>query len=276
VVGRESTDTRLLDGLTLVVSRACAAILAMPRTSLDPREKPDRSPVTSADKASEAVILEGLARLMPGVAVLSEEATGTRPVMPSGGRLFIVDPLDGTREFLAGLDEYVVNIALMENGVPVAGVVAAPARGLIWRGHVGQGAERLALPSGASRDIVGERVSIRTRARPASGARVLISRSHLDSATDAFVDRLPRPEKIACGSALKFCLLADGTADIYPRLAPTSEWDIAAGHAVLLAAGGDVRKPDGSALLYGEGYAEGKYLVPAFIASGDGAAFVGA
>ena len=145
-----------------------------------------------------------------------------------------------------------VNIALMENGVPVAGVVAAPARGLIWRGHVGQGAERLALPPGASRDIARERVSIRTRARPASGARVLISRSHLDSATDAFVDRLTRPEKIACGSALKFCLLADGTADIYPRLAPTSEWDIAAGHAVLLAAGGDVRKPDGSALRYGQ------------------------
>jgi 3'(2'), 5'-bisphosphate nucleotidase len=155
-------------------------------------------------------------------------------------------------------------------------VVAAPARGLIWRGHVGQGAERLALPPGASLDAVGERVAIRTRTRPASGARVLISRSHLDSATDAFVDRLTRPEKIACGSALKFCLLADGTADIYPRLAPTSEWDIAAGHAVLLAAGGDVRKPDGSALRYGDGYAEGKYLVPAFIASGDGTAFVGA
>ena len=273
-MGRESTDTRLLDGLTLVVSRAAAAILAMPRASLDPREKPDRSPVTSADMASEAVILEGLARLMPGVAVLSEEATGTRPVLPSGGRLFIVDPLDGTREFLAGLDEYVVNIALMDNGVPVAGVVAAPARGLIWRGQVGQGAERLVLPKDASLIGLGERVIIRTRARPASGARVLISRSHLDSATDAFVDRLPRPEKIACGSALKFCLLAEGTADIYPRLAPTSEWDIAAGHAVLLAAGGDVRKPDGSALRYGDGYAEGKYLVPAFIASGDCAAFV--
>ena len=273
-MGRESTDTRLLDGLTLVVSRASAAILAMPRTSLDPREKPDRSPVTSADKASEAVILEGLARLMPGVAVLSEEATGTRPVLPSGGRLFIVDPLDGTREFLAGLDEYVVNIALMDNGVPVAGVVAAPARGLIWRGQVGQGAERLVLPKDASLIGLGERVIIRTRARPASGARVLISRSHLDSATDAFVDRLTRPERIACGSALKFCLLADGSADIYPRLAPTSEWDIAAGHAVLLAAGGDVRNPDGSALRYGDGYAEGKYLVPAFIASGDCAAFV--
>ena len=113
---------------------------------------------------------------------MSEEATGNRPVMRSGGQRFlIVDPLDGTREFLAGLDEYAVNIALVENGMPVAGVVAAPARGLIWRGHVGQGAERLALPPGASPDAARERVAIRTRARPASGARVLISRSHLDA-----------------------------------------------------------------------------------------------
>ena len=147
MVGRKSTDTRLLDHPTRWLSGAPAAILAMPRTSLDPREKPDRSPVTSADKASEAVILEGLARLMPGVAVLSEEATGTRPVMPSGGRLFIVDPLDGTREFLAELDEYVINIALMENGVPVAGVVAAPARGfdLAWSCRPGRRAACAAL-----------------------------------------------------------------------------------------------------------------------------------
>ena len=104
---------------------------------------------------------------MPGVPVISEEATGTRPVTVSGGRFLIVDPLDGTREFLAGLDEYTVNIALMENGLPVAGVVAAPARGLIWRGHVGQGAERLALtPGAASRDARASASAIRTRARP--------------------------------------------------------------------------------------------------------------
>ena len=118
-------------------------------------------------------------------------------------------------------------------------MVAAPARGLIWRGHVGHGAERLALAPGAAPDAARERVAIRTRARPASGARVLVSRSHLDAATDAYVDRLTQPEKIACGSALKFCLLAEGSADLYPRLGPTSEWDIAAGHAVLVAAGGD-------------------------------------
>jgi len=267
-VGVESDGAELLDGLTLIASRAAAAILAVPRTSLDPREKPDHSPVTAADQASEAVILEGLSRLMPGVAVLSEEATGSRPIASTDGRLFIVDPLDGTREFLAGLNEFVVNIALVENGVPVAGVVAAPARGLIWRGRAGHGAERLALPPGASLDAAGERAAIRTRRRPPSGARVLISRSHLDPATDAYVDRLQRPEKITCGSALKFCLLADGSADLYPRLAPTSEWDVAAGHAVLLAAGGDVRRPDGNALRYGNGHSVGNYLIPGFIAAG--------
>ncbi|MEI8151320.1 MAG: 3'(2'),5'-bisphosphate nucleotidase CysQ [Hyphomicrobiales bacterium] len=268
-MGSDIAETGLLDGLTLIASRAAAAIMAVPRTDLNKREKADRSPVTAADQASEAIILEGLARLMPGVTVISEEATGSRPVTASGGLVVIVDPLDGTREFLAGLDEFVVNIALVDDGTPIAGVVAAPARGLIWRGHAGRGAERLALPPGASLDTANNRVAIHARPRPASGARVLISRSHLDPATDAYVDRLTKPEKIACGSALKFCLLADGTADLYPRLGPTSEWDIAAGHAVLLAAGGDVRKPDGSALRYGLGYREGNYLIPSFIAAGD-------
>ena len=175
---------------------------------------------------SEAVILDGLARLMPGIPVVSEETTGNRPVDGLGSRFVIVDPLDGTREFLAGLDEFTVNIALIENGTPVAGVVAAPARGLIWRGYVGHGAERLALAPGAAPNAARERVAIRTRARPASGARVLISRSHLDAATDAYVDRLPQPERIACGSALKFCLLAEGSADLYPRLGA----DIGMGH----------------------------------------------
>ena len=124
---------------------------------------------------------------------------------------------------------------------------------MIWRGHVGHGAERLALSPGATPDQARERVAIRTRARPASGARVLISRSHLDAATDAYIDRFTRPEKITCGSALKFGLLAEGSADLYHRLGPMSEWDIAAGHAVLVAAGGAMRKLDGGALHYGQG-----------------------
>jgi 3'(2'), 5'-bisphosphate nucleotidase len=237
----------------------------VPQVDLNQRHKPDSSPVTAADDASETIILAGLAKLVPGVPVVSEETTGNRPVEGLGGRFLVVDPLDGTREFLAGLDEFTVNIALIENETPVAGVLAAPARGLIWRGQVGRGAERLALSPGAAPDKARQRVAIHTRARPASGARVLISRSHLDAATDAYVDRLAQPERIACGSALKFGLLAEGSADLYPRLGPMSEWDIAAGHAVLTAAGGAMRKLDGGALRYGQG----NFLVGGFIAAGD-------
>lgn len=253
----------LLEGLTAIAAQAAEAILAVPRGSLNQRTKSDSSPVTAADEAAQAVILQGLASRMSGIPVLSEEQVSGRPSEMSR-RLFIVDPLDGTHEFLAGLDEYVVNIAFLENGVPVAGVVAAPARGLLWRGHADCGAERLVLSGG----VAGKAATIRTRPRPASGARVLVSRSHLDPATDAYVDRLTAPERLACGSALKFCLLAEGTADLYPRLGPTSEWDVAAGHALLRAAGGDVRRPDGSALRYGEGYDKSNFLIPAFIAAG--------
>jgi 3'(2'), 5'-bisphosphate nucleotidase len=264
----ESEIVRLLDGLTLIASRAAAAILAVPRRGLNQRNKPDSSPVTAADEAAEAVILAGLAGLMPDVPAVSEETTGNRAVEGLDRRFFLVDPLDGTREFLAGLDEFTVNIALIENGAPIAGVVAAPARGLIWLGHAGHGAERLALAPGAAPDAARDRVAIHSRARPASGARVLISRSHLDAVTDAYVDRLTRPERIACGSALKFCLVAEGSADLYPRLGPTSEWDVAAGHAVLAAAGGELRRPEGGALLYGRG----DFRISGFIATGDPAA----
>jgi 3'(2'), 5'-bisphosphate nucleotidase len=257
-----------LDGLTLIASRAAAAILAVPRPDLNKRDKADSSPVTAADETSEAVLLEGLNRLMPGVPVISEETAAGRAAVPSAGRCLIVDPLDGTREFLAGLDEYVVNIALVEGGVPITGVIAAPARGVIWRGQAGHGAERLTVAPGAAPAAARERMPIRTRTRPASGVRVLVSRSHLDPATHAYVDRLVRSEKIACGSALKFCLLAEGGADLYPRLGPTSEWDVAAGHAVLLAAGGDVRRPDGAPLRYGAT----DFSIPGFIAVGDSTA----
>jgi 3'(2'), 5'-bisphosphate nucleotidase len=269
-VATESEIAALLDGLTLIASRAAAAIMAVPRPDLNARRKPDFSPVTAADQTSETVILQSLAAFMPGVPVVSEEATGNRAVEGLRGRFFVVDPLDGTREFLAGLDEFTVNIALIKDATPVAGVVAAPARGMIWRGYalpgdLRQGAERLALPPGAEPNRARERIAIHTRARPPTGARVLVSRSHLDPATDAYVDRLPEAQKMPCGSALKFCLLAEGSADLYPRLAPTSEWDVAAGHAVLAAAGGALRRPDGGALRYGQG----DFRIPAFIATGD-------
>jgi len=203
--------------------------------------------------------------------VVSEESPESHKVT-AGRHFLVVDPLDGTREFLAGRDEFTVNIALVEDGTPIAGVIAVPLRGLIWRGHVGRGAERLALSPGASLDAARDRVAIRTRPQPASGARVLVSRSHLDPMTTAYVDRLSEPERIGCGSALKFCLIADGSADLYPRLAPTSAWDVAAGEALLTAAGGGVVKPDGAPLRYGQAAGQTGFRIPAFIAFGDRAA----
>jgi 3'(2'), 5'-bisphosphate nucleotidase len=258
LVSEKTAIIELLDGLTLIAARAAAAILAVPRDNLNQRAKADSSPVTAADEAAERLIRDSLTALRPDIPVVSEETTGNRVVENLGRRFFLVDPLDGTREFLAGLDEFTVNIALIDEATPVLGVVAAPARGLVWRGQAGHGAERLTLAGG-------DRISIQTRVPPASGARVVISRSHLDPATDAYLDRLSQPERIACGSSLKFCRVAEGTADLYPRLGPTSEWDIAAGHAVLVAAGGQIRQPDGRALRYGQH----EFRVPGFIASGN-------
>ncbi len=251
-----------LDALTAIASRAAEAILAIRREDLDKRQKSDRSPVTAADLASQATIMRDLAALWPDVPVLSEEAPVSHYEAIGAKRLIAIDPLDGTREFLAGSDEYVVNIAVLDNGVPVAGVVAAPARGVIWRGHTGHGAERLMFRPGGTTEPA---QPIHTRARPASGACLVTSRSHPDSATTGYMKKFHEPHRMVCGSALKLCLVAEGSADVYPRLAPISVWDVAAGHAILLAAGGVMLTRDGQALRH-----SGRSVrLPGFIAAGD-------
>jgi 3'(2'), 5'-bisphosphate nucleotidase len=262
----------LLDDLTTLVSEAAAAILTARATGLDPRSKADQSPVTAADMAAESVILNGLARLLPGVAVVSEESADTGRHAPLDDSFILVDPLDGTRELVAGRDEFTVNVAVMHAGRPALGIVSAPAYGLLWRGSAATGAERLRLSPGAPANAACERVAIRTRRRPASGLIAAISRSHLDAATEALLARLPVTNRLTCGSAIKFCRLAEGGADLYPRLSPTCEWDVAAGHAVLVAAGGAVTKPDGTPLPYGR-IAE-CFRVPAFVAVGDPSAAI--
>jgi 3'(2'), 5'-bisphosphate nucleotidase len=251
-------DTEIAALFTALAARAAAAILRFDCRSVATRQKADRSMVTAADEAAEAAILPGLAAL--GVPVVSEESAPD----PHGGDYVLVDPLDGTAEFLGGRDEYTVNIALVRDRVPAVGVVAAPALGLLWRGAAGT-AERLRLdPSGA----ITERSAIRTRAWPAQRVAA-ISRSHYDDASADFLERFAPVTTLVCGSALKFSRLAEGAADIYPRLAPTSEWDVAAGHALVVAAGGAMTAPDGSALTYGRGES---YRVPGFVAWGDPAA----
>ena len=240
---------------------ARAARVVLSHAGAKARRKPDGSPVTAADEASEALMLGELPRLLPGLPVVSEEQGDAIPKRLESGTLVLADPLDGTREFVAGLPDHTVNLAVVVEGTPMLGIVAAPAFGLLWRGVVGIGAERLRLgkPRGT--------VPIGVRPWPAEDPVAVVSRSHLDDETAALLAAHPQIRRELCGSSLKFCRLAEGSADFYPRLAPTSEWDNAAGHAILVAAGGVVVRPDGDALRYGR--AEAGFRVPAFLAVGD-------
>jgi 3'(2'), 5'-bisphosphate nucleotidase len=258
--------TRHIQDLTDIVARAAAATLTTSFSEVSQRIKSDLTPVTSADDASEAVILEGLARVLPGLPVVSEESVMRSFNAPLPRTFLIVDPLDGTREFLAGRDEFTVNVAIVCGGVPLAGVIAAPAQGLLWRGVVGGTAERLRLRLGGGQAGTEGRVPIRTRKAP-ERLVVATSRSHLDEVTEDFLSRLPVAKRYLCGSAMKFCHIAQGDADVYPRLSPTSEWDVAAGQAILTAAGGLVMTPDRRAVTFG-GWQK-KFTVPGFLAWGD-------
>lgn len=253
----------LLEPLTDLVVHASAAILDI--TKITAQDKPDGSPVTQADLAADAIIVDGLQRLRPDVPVVSEERVD-RAAGPYLASFFIVDPLDGTREFIAGHNDYTVNVALVTGGRPLLGVIGAPGLGLLWRGIVGLGAERMLLsPDTAAR--LASRTPIRTRPLPVGSWIVAVSRSHLDSRTDAFIKQRGGAKRLEIGSALKFCRVAEGTADVYPRLSAISEWDIAAGNAIVEAAGGTVADSRSRPLRFGE--RKGDFAVPEFIAWGD-------
>ena len=229
------------------------------------REKPDHSPVTAADEASEAVILAGLREILPDIPVVSEESTGQANPQRHGIEFVLVDPLDGTRELLAGRDEFTVNIAIISRGRPLVGVVVAPARGLLWRGIVNSGAERLVLAPGEPPQAARERRLIHTRELLFFLFSVLFIFFYFFFFILFYFARRNPATRISCGSSLKFCQIAEGAADLYPRLSPTFEWDVAAGHAVLAAAGGVVTTIEGAPLTYGQP----DFRVPAFIACGD-------
>jgi 3'(2'), 5'-bisphosphate nucleotidase len=251
----------LLLRLVAIAAEAGARIVEVRNRPHAVTAKGDGSPLTDADLAAEAVIAAGLALAAPDIPVVSEEGAG-RIAPDDGGRFLLVDPLDGTKEFLGPSGEFTVNIALIEGGRPVCGVVYAPALGRIWKGIVGQGASAAGLVAGASADGCGWH-AIRARPMPSSNLVAVASRSHLDRDTEAFLAALPVGERRSIGSALKFCLLAEGAADVYPRLAPTMEWDTAAGQAVLEAAGGRVTTPEGGAFRYGKaavGFRNGPFV----------------
>ena len=255
----------LMAPLTELVVKAGEAILAVNRTAMKVDGKQDGSPVTEADLAADRVIADGLARLAAGVPTLSEERTHLASP-PFHGSFFLIDPLDGTKEFVAGRDEFTVNLALITEGVPLLGIVSAPALGLLWRGIVGHGAERVRF-EGAT---IGAVEAIRTRKLPAPGEPWIaaVSRSHGDPKSEAFIDGRPNAVRKTCGSAVKFGRIAEGSADIYPRFGPTCEWDVGAGCAVVTAAGGKVTDGKGGELRFGQRGDTG-FIIPEFVAWGD-------
>jgi 3'(2'), 5'-bisphosphate nucleotidase len=234
---------RLLPEIVSLADRAGAVILEHYHGDVAVRAKADASPVTAADEAAEAVILARLAELTPKIPVVAEEtvAAGHVPELDDGP-FWLVDPLDGTKEFLSRNGEFTVNIALIEGREPVLGVVLAPARACAWWGARGRGA--------TARDAEGDTRTIAVRKAPTGGLVAIASRSHRDPETEAFLDQAGVAECISAGSSLKFCLVAEGKADLYPRFGRTMEWDVAAGHAVLSAAGGTVTTRDGVPFRY--------------------------
>ncbi|HET7708479.1 MAG TPA: 3'(2'),5'-bisphosphate nucleotidase CysQ [Sphingomicrobium sp.] len=246
---------QLLGHLADAAREAGEAILAIVRRGFDVEAKRDSSPVTEADRAAELIILAALARAAPGVPVIAEEEVAAGRIPAHGDTYFLVDPLDGTREFVRGGSDYTVNIGLIVDGSPALGVVFAPATKRLHGGILG---------AGAWVDDGSRRSPIRTRGRAATVVAVA-SKSHLTQSTVEYLEAaVGACDHVSVGSSLKFCIVAEGQADLYPRLSPTSEWDTAAGHAVLLAAGGRVDGTDGCPLAYGKT----AFLNRGFVATG--------
>jgi 3'(2'), 5'-bisphosphate nucleotidase len=250
--------------LAEIAHRAGAKIMEIYATGCSASQKADLSPVTIADEQAEAIILGGLKEHWPDIPVVAEEAAAAGKIPDVAEQFFLVDPLDGTKEFLSRNGEFTVNIALIEHGLPVLGVVYAPALSRMYVGEKSHGAQICDL---SISDRLGGAVwqAIQTRSLPADGATVLASRSHRDAETEAYLATLNVKKIIGAGSSLKFCTIAAGEADIYPRFGRTMEWDTAAGQAVLMAAGGKVNCATGEPLVYGK--TERGFDNPAFIAS---------
>jgi 3'(2'), 5'-bisphosphate nucleotidase len=259
------SDFASIDALAEIALAAGREIMAIyERADHGIAKKGDGSPVTLADEAAERVILEALARAAPDVPVVAEEAVAAGRVPRTNGAFYLVDPLDGTKEFISRNGEFTVNIALVERDKPVLGVVYAPALHRLFAGETGAGAFECGVEPDQAATL--DWHPITARPAPAEGLTVVASRSHRDRDTDDFLRTQRVKELISAGSSLKFCLLACGRADLYPRFGRTMEWDIAAGHAVLAAAGGRVETAEGQPMTYGK-TARG-YDNPAFIAWG--------
>ena len=242
------------------VIEAGACVMAHRAAGVQAEEKSDLSPVTIADREAEAILLAALSAEAPGVPVVAEEEAAAGRLPDIQKRFFLVDPLDGTKEYVRGGDDFTVNVALIDHGVPVAGIVYAPAQSTLWWADVPR---RLAMRGAVEDGRLAQKRPIGVR--PCGGRpKAVASKSHSNPATEAFLSACGSEERVSVGSSLKFVLVAEGAADLYPRPAPTMEWDTAAGHAILLAAGGRVFDLDGQPLTYGKP----KFFNPGFVATG--------
>ena len=258
-----TSDQELLESLLPVAHAAGAAAHEIYGRGFAVERKADRTPVTAADRAAEAIILEHLARLAPGIPVVAEESAAAGRIPEVRAEFFLVDPLDGTQEFIHRRGEFTVNIALVRRELPALGVVYAPVAGVLYAGEVASArAFRCAYP--VERASAGEREALHVRPVPAEGVTAVVSRSHSTPETDTYLGHYAVSRRVSIGSSLKFCLVAAGAADLYPRLGPTMEWDTAAGHAVLAAAGGQVVGLGGQPLCYGKP----QFRNSCFVASG--------
>ena len=248
-----------------IAIEAAVAVMAVYAGDIKARHKLDGSPVCDADEAAEAIILKRLAMRLPDLPVLAEEAASRGETTVLQAAFILVDPVDGTREFLSRNGEFTVNIGLIVDAAPVAGVVYAPALEHLWIG--GAAASTCTIAPGAPLPPLEKRRRIHARPAPEQGLTALVSRSHANPATEAFLAKLPVIERIEAGSSLKFCKVAEGLADVYPRFGPTMEWDTAAGDAVLRAAGGLVFDAAGRPLRYGK--TEAEFRNGPFVAWGD-------
>ncbi len=240
--------------------------MAVYNTDFETIRKSDGSPVTLADHRAEALILEGLTEMAPGVPIVAEEQMEKGLMPPLKEAFFLVDPLDGTRDFVerrAG--EFTVNIGLIENGVPTVGAIYAPAVGGLYSGAAGEAFHTRCNPETT------ERTGPRTRIQVSQGKplRALTSRTTMSEQMDAFLARAGVDTRTPMSSSIKLCLIASGEAELYPRFGPVNEWDLAAGHAILLAAGGGLMRRDGDALIYGQRAPD--FLVRGFVAHSGGA-----
>lgn len=252
---QNSSGAALARSLIPLATRAGARIMQIYATDFKVTQKADTSPLTLADQAAEDIILAGLRDLAPSIPVVSEEAASQGKKMVAGDRFFLVDPLDGTKEFVNRNGEFTVNIGLIENGVPTLGIIYAPALDHLY----------YAWGPGEVYQSQGGRPAARITAAPTNRAPIAVaSRSHRDAATDAYLEQAGVGSVNCAGSSLKFCLLAAGEADIYPRFGPTSEWDTAAGHAILAHSGGGLCRLDGEKFDYGK--TADKFRNPGFLA----------